>query len=46
MSNINYSPSDEEFWDFTWDDFALTDLPTQVRAVECARVMRIHSVRC
>lgn len=30
MSNINYNISDWQFWQFTWDDMALSDLPTQI----------------
>jgi len=30
MHNIHYTPEDAEFWDFSWDDMALSDLPTQV----------------
>jgi len=30
MTNKYYTPEEEEFWDFTWDEFALIDLPTQI----------------
>lgn len=33
MTNINYSPDQEEFWDFSWDEMALIDLPTQIEYV-------------
>jgi len=29
-SNIYYSPSQNEFWDFSWDEMANIDLPTMV----------------
>lgn len=25
--NIHYKPSDDAFWDWTWDDMAMYDLP-------------------
>lgn len=33
MSNVNYSPSDDEFWAFSWDEMAQYDLPTQLSYV-------------
>lgn len=33
MKNAYYTPQEAGFWNFTWDDFALTDLPTQINYV-------------
>jgi pimeloyl-ACP methyl ester carboxylesterase len=30
MQNRFLTPSDDAFWAYSWDDFALIDLPTQV----------------
>ncbi len=30
MSNKYYNQNDDEFWDFSWDDMALYDLPSQI----------------
>jgi len=30
MNNIHYGPTDPEFWDFSWDDMALIDFPTNI----------------
>jgi pimeloyl-ACP methyl ester carboxylesterase len=30
MKNTKYNPSQAEFWQFTWDDMALTDFPTNI----------------
>jgi lysosomal acid lipase/cholesteryl ester hydrolase len=33
MKNVNYNPSDAEFWDFSWDEMAKYDLPTHINYV-------------
>lgn len=33
MTNSHYSPSDDGFWNFTWDEMAAIDFPTQVEYV-------------
>jgi len=33
MTNTKYTPNDSEFWQFTWDDMALKDLPTNINFV-------------
>jgi pimeloyl-ACP methyl ester carboxylesterase len=33
MENTKYSPSEKEFWDFSWDEMARIDLPTQINYV-------------
>eukprot|EP01120_Amphizonella_sp_Union-15-10_P013201 TRINITY_DN609_c0_g1_i4.p1 TRINITY_DN609_c0_g1~~TRINITY_DN609_c0_g1_i4.p1 ORF type:complete len:389 (+),score=56.47 TRINITY_DN609_c0_g1_i4:81-1247(+) len=33
MTNINYTPDQAEFWDFSWDEMALYDFPSQINYV-------------
>jgi len=30
MINLHYTPEQDEFWDFSWDEFAQYDLPSQI----------------
>jgi pimeloyl-ACP methyl ester carboxylesterase len=33
MSNVNYGPNTQAFWDFSWDELALIDFPTLINYV-------------
>lgn len=33
MNNVNYGPDDPRFWDFSWDEMALIDFPTNINYV-------------
>jgi len=33
MKHTHYNPNQDEFWDFSWDDMAAFDLPTQINYV-------------